>query len=482
MRIYQAETDAGINLQANEKGNLSALVTAKVRVCDIEKYDGMSAADLIKTASTIQTVEELLGKEQPDLALIVAILVSTGWNLNDDIFTPEEVWKARQSPLHKPMNDNHDDTKILGHIVQSRVLDKSGDEIELSEGETPPDDFDLEVAGVLYKAFPGLVDRISEIITKAKTGEMYVSMEAWFPDFGYGLINPDTGKTNLIDRTESTAFLTKHLRIYGGCGKYQGYKVGRVLKDIIFGAQGFVDDPANPESVIKVAANKATDRRIFVNAELDELLKGGKDVDEKQLEELQAKLKEVQAVAEEFKAKTAVLESKVKEYDEQITSLNEKVEELTTGMTEASKKVEDAETAKAELQKQLDEAVEKVEKSESELEGIRKDGVARDRLAKLSEIKKVEDEKVTLAELREMTDEAFEIVVKYAGEAKSVNDETETTDEEKAEQAKAALDNATASDDADLNVADNEEETEAGNFMSLAKTLCRQEKDEQGGE
>ena len=65
-----------------------------------------------------------------------------------------------------------------------RALDKTGNEIELSENEAPPAEFDLEVAGVLYRAFPELVERIDEIITKEKTGEMFVSMEAWFPDFG----------------------------------------------------------------------------------------------------------------------------------------------------------------------------------------------------------------------------------------------------------------------------------------------------------
>ncbi|KKN91095.1 hypothetical protein LCGC14_0219600, partial [marine sediment metagenome] len=270
MRIYKAEKEAGIEFQTNKAGSSTAFVTAQVQVGDIEKYfDGMSVADLVKTTSTVQTVEELLGREQPDLALVVAILVSTGWNLNDDIFTPYEVWKAKSSPLHKPMNDNHQADKILGHIVQTRVLDKSGDEIAVLKDESPPAEFDIEVAGVLYRAFPELSERIDEIITKAKAGEMFVSMEAWFPDFGYGLIDSTTGETKLIERNESTAFLTKHLRIYGGCGEYQGYKIGRVLKDIIFGAQGFVDEPANPESVIKVAANK------FVNAKLDKLLEGG---------------------------------------------------------------------------------------------------------------------------------------------------------------------------------------------------------------
>ena len=103
MRVYEAEKKAGINFNDHAA---SAFVTAQVKIGDIaEQFDGMSVADFVKATDIVQTVEELLGQKQPDLALVVSILVSTGWNRNDDIFTPEEVWAARLSPLHKPMND-----------------------------------------------------------------------------------------------------------------------------------------------------------------------------------------------------------------------------------------------------------------------------------------------------------------------------------------------------------------------------------------
>jgi len=492
VRVYQAEKNAGIDFHMNKAGSSSAFVTAQVQVCDIKKYfDGMSVADLMRSISTVQSVEELLGQEQPDLALIVAILVSTGWNLNDDVFTPEEVWKARSSPLHKPMNDNHQADKILGHIVQTRALDKFGTEIDVAEGEAPPTEFDIEVAGVLYRAFPELSDRIDEIIVKAKAGEMFVSMEAWFPDFGYGLVDPATGETKLIDRTEETAFLTKHLRIYGGSGEYQGYKVGRVLKDIIFGAQGFVDTPANPESVIKVAANKVAASRSFVTAELSDLSEGGvEDVDEKQLQELQAKLEEAQASLESKENEVAELQKAAKD-------VQAKVEELTASVTEASEKVEAVEAEKAELQKQLDEVTERAEKSDAELDEIRKNEAARERLAKLSEVKKIEDEEATLAELREMTEDTFAVVLKYAGETKTEKaaseeseekadaTETKTDDSEKeAEQAEAALNDVEESDDGpDFKATKDAEKSEADQWLSVAGALCgRKDEKDEGGE
>jgi len=478
----------------NKAGSSSAFVTSQVRVGDIKKhFEGMSIAELIQATSTVNTVEELLGQEHPDLALVVAILVSTGWNSNDDIFTPEEVWKARSSPLHKPMNDEHDATRILGHIVKSRVLDKIGNEIVLAEGDDIPDEFDVEVAGVLYRAFPELSDRIDEIITKANAGEMFVSMEAWFPDFGYGLVDPATGETKLIERNEGTAFLTKHLRIYGGCGQYQGYKVGRVLRDIIFGAQGFVEQPANPDSVIKVAASKVAASETFVTAELNEILEGGvEDVNEDQVKELQAKLDE--AVASLATKETEVSELnkaaeafKAADYDSQIAALNEKVDGLTASITEASEKAQAGETAKAELQKQLDEVTQRAEKSEAELDDIRKTETARERLVKLSEVKSIENEEASLAELREMTPETFELVLKYAGENKAEEvkpeDEAKAADESKkekdaeADQATANLDNVEEVESADFNASEDVKNTEAKAWASAAAGLTGREED-----
>jgi hypothetical protein len=493
VRIYETEKADGINFDSDQSGNSSSFVTAQVQLCDHKKrLDDISVSELIESSPAAKTVEELLGKEHPDLALIVSVLVSTGWNRNDDIFTPEEVWRARFTPAHKPMNDCHKGDQILGHIVQTRVLDKSGNEVN---SDTPPAEFDIEVAGVLYKWIPELTEKINDILDKAKSGTMFVSMECLFPDFGYGLIDPSSGETKLIERTEATAFLTKHLRLYGGSGKYQGYQIGRVLKDIIFSAQGFTDDPANPESVIKVAANRKVATNDFVTAQLSELLEGGVEDVDKAMEELQKKLEAVQAtLADKDKELTdlrkVVDESKTNDYEGQIAALNAKVEELTANVEETSKKAEDAEAAKAELQKQFDEVSERADKSDAELGEIRKTEAARERMAKLSEVKKIDDEEATLAELRDMSDETFEAVMKYAGGANT--EEVEDTDASKEKEAEAAaaaaaeaaLDNAEEDkDDADLNASEDAKASNEKRYLSVAMGLCGQEtKKDEGGE
>ena len=479
MRTYQAEKDAGIDLTDQRLHNRASIVCSVSPGERTKIFGEMSVADLMKQLATIQTVEQLLGEDQPDLSLVVAILVSTGWNLNDDIFTPEEIWRARNSPLHKPMNDGHDETKILGHIVKSRVIDKFGNEIELGEGEVLPTEFDVEVAGVLYKAFPKLTDRIEAIIAKAKAGEMFVSVEVWFPDFGYGIIDPATGSTKLIERTEETAFLTKHLRIYKGSGEYQGYKIGRVLKDMVFGAQGFTEIPANPESVIKVAASQMAASRVFESVGLNEIPKGGVEGMEKELKELQEKLDETLASlkskeAELVEANKTLAELQGKNLETQVTELTTSVEQLTAKAVEASEKTEAIEGEKVELQKALDEVTERATKSETGLAEIRKNEMARDRLVKLSAIKTIEDEKATLAEFHDMTDETFEMVLKYAGETKAAEGDGEKEKSE-AEQAQAALDNVEEVEGADFVVDENVVESEKELWLSTAHKLLGQE-------
>lgn len=499
MRVYKAEKDAGIDHRLNEAGSSSAFVTAQVQVRDAEQYfRNMSVADLIKTTATVQSVEELLGKEQFDLALVVSVLVSTGWNLNDDVFIPTEVWKARSSAVHKPMNDKHDATRILGHIVQSKVVDKVGNEIEVDEDHNLPAYFDLEVAGVLYRQFPDLRDRINEIIEKAQAGEIFVSMEAWFPDFDYGLTDSTTGETKLVKRNEDTAFLTKHLRAYGGSGQYEDYRVGRVLRDFVFGAQGFVDTPANPESVIRVAASRKAASKVFVTAELKDLLEGGvEDVDEKQIKELQAKLDEALANLKAKETEVTELQKVIEDFDAK--DYDGQVATLTASVTETSEKIETVTAEKEELQNQLDEAVKRAETSEAELGEIRKTEVARERLAKLAEVKSIEDDKATLADLRDMDDSTFETVLKYAGQAKVedevVEDKTDATakdeddktvqdtEDDGTDAVQAALDSVDEDGGPDFNASDNVEKSEAGEWIGTANALCgRKDKTNEGGE
>ena len=74
-------------------------------------------------------------------------------------------------------------------------------------------------------------------------------MECLFRGFDYAITTPD-GENHVIARNKETSFLTKHLRAYGGEGVYQDHQVGRLLRRITFSGKGYVDKPANPDSII----------------------------------------------------------------------------------------------------------------------------------------------------------------------------------------------------------------------------------------
>lgn len=201
-------------------------------------------------------------KPQMDLLYVRSCLVSAGpragVNDNDDIFTREEVWASRQSPVLKPFNWQHDDKDILGVIYTVQARDLEGNVLDITD-ETPPDrDFDLWVEAAIFSLVHP--ERADEIESRSKAGTLFVSMEAWFDDYGYGLCDPKTGHLGkIVARNQNTSFLDKHLRVSGGVGVYrdpelnQDMRIGRVLRSITFGGCGFVDRPANKRSVIEAA-------------------------------------------------------------------------------------------------------------------------------------------------------------------------------------------------------------------------------------
>lgn len=190
-------------------------------------------------------------KNQMDLHYLKSILVTTGWNKNDDVFDKAEVWTARNTPSDKPFNYEHDQKQIIGHITGSKVIDEDGNDVaeEVSVDELPKK-FHILTSAVLYKFWedPKKQEEMNDIISGIANNKWFVSMEALFNNFDYAMDDGVTAK--VIARNEKTAFLTKHLRAYGGNGVFNNVKIGRVLKNIVFSGKGLVRKPANPESII----------------------------------------------------------------------------------------------------------------------------------------------------------------------------------------------------------------------------------------
>jgi len=197
-------------------------------------------------------------------------------------------------------------------------------------------------------------------------------MECLFPSFDYALRGA-AGETKVIKRDEASAFLTKHLRSYGGTGKYEGYTIGRLLRNIAFSGKGLVSNPANPRSVIlndvspfaSAQAEEITNSNINMeNKDMSEVLK--EQEDELKAELTQAnkahdalKAEITQQKDEEFQSKTEAFEATVSEKDEAVTEAQAAVEV-------AEAKIAELEEAIAKKDEELAAANEKIEAHEAE--------------------------------------------------------------------------------------------------------------------
>jgi len=231
-------------------------------------------------------------KPQMDLLYVRSCLVSAGdgvgVNDNDDIFTREEAWAARHTPVLKPFNWQHKDTDIVGVMYTVQARDTEGGILDIND-ETPPDcDFDLYVEAAIFSLIHE--DRAAEIAARASNDSLFVSMEAWFDDYSYGLFDRDNGAlAKTVSRTQSTSYLDKHLRANSGAGVYrdpesdQDMRIGRVLRSITFGGCGFVDRPANKRSTIEIAEPMNSIAEQDVELQIEKLLK---KVLESQVEDL----------------------------------------------------------------------------------------------------------------------------------------------------------------------------------------------------
>lgn len=266
-------------------------------------------------------VEASVNLNQPDLFYIDdCVLVSTNWNYNDDVFTKAEVWQARSTPKDKQFNHMHDDTFIIGHITGCKVLDFEGNAIADDTSVDNLPDFDISISSVLYTRFSDKekADIVQQIIREIPDNKWCVSMECLFSDFDYAVLMPD-GEQRTLSRTEESSFLTKHLRAYGGTGKFKEYQVGRILKNITFCGVGSVDKPANPRSQIRSFSFNGASASIqdFSEKNMSKELESSVATSEPmvlkaQYDELKKELAEAKAVASEASKKEMEDEKKAK--------------------------------------------------------------------------------------------------------------------------------------------------------------------------
>ena len=391
--VYKAEKDLGLAELIQSKSSVAYLTQAKV---DVNKsLEKAIAFEAIKKRATAEN------KDQYDLFYLKDVLVSTGWNLNEDIFLNDEVWPARNTAEDKQFNLGHNQKEIIGHMTSQYAVDTTG-EVLANDLDicSLPNKFHIVSTAVIYKYWPDkeYMDKINQIIGEIEEdkSKWFVSMECLFSNFDYGVID-SAGIQTIIPRNSASAFLTKHLRTYGGTGAYKDCKIGRVLRNINFSGKGLVENPANPESVIFGESTPFNTQASFnnpiflidmgytnssekISKETDSMANEN-SVLEKQLEETKA------ALVAETKAK-AELEKKLTE--EGNKAVQAKVDELTK-TTEASK----AKVVEFEVQLKA--------RTDELLDTNKKLVEANEKLAKTTEtLAKIEGEKKVLARKNEL--------------------------------------------------------------------------------
>lgn len=404
IKIFQNEINDGIGELVKS--------TASVAYCSqATTFKGQQFAEKLASAmENTKVAEKILAenKDQVDLYYLESVLVSCGWNKNDDVFQAEATWEARKTPEDKQFNFMHDENDIIGHITGSYVLTKDGKSV--ANDSEMPKDFDIITQAVLYNSWTGEEnrERMTKILSEIEEGKWYVSMECLFAGFDYAL-KDDSGNSKVLARGEESSFLTKHLRAYGGTGEYEGYKIGRALRNIAFSGKGLVSKPANPRSVI-LAEESTAKFNVDNHSELSIGELQMSDVLTEQLAELKAQLQT--AKAENAASKAKIEEAKDKEFASKVEAFESDAETSKAKIDELNESIKSTQAKVAELEDALATSQTELVSAMKEMDEMKKKEKMEKRKAGLVEAG-LEEEEVdeTLASFDGLSDEAFDQIV-----------------------------------------------------------------------
>jgi len=375
--IFRDEIDAG----------LAELIASHASVAYCSQLVPSEQIVLSKTIAEKLTVPEfaVAGSDDWDLYPYNSLMVSIGWNANDDVFIPEETWGARYTPIYKPVSFMHDETKIIGAIINRVTVDVNGKVI--ADSDITPEAFDIIVASVLYAKWSDVIlqQNMDKLIAEIKTGgKWWVSMECLFRHFDYA-VQTASGEHKIVPRNADSAFLTKYLRVYGGSGEFDGNRLGRLLRNFVFSGKGIVDNPANKRSVIfdKTKFNPFTATQASINIfkrpsiitvipqeynmsdsnDLVSRLREDLAQAQARSDKLETKLQEM--VGEAMAAQRQVNEKVVAELKVDVEDLTKEVESLKAKCKEKDEQIEKDKADVKAVSKELVEAKEKLATSEA---------------------------------------------------------------------------------------------------------------------
>lgn len=419
-------------------------ITAQVKNVSFTDLANVSQYSETDIERAIASFSEALGTDfgrNPDSAYLQAIYVSSGMNKNDDVFLPSELAKSFGSARLKPLdidhmieegaaltevvdnfphlNFNQGLNTVIGVLYDSALLNtQSGtvitagtahetlgaewQSIMAADEQMVADHalhfetsrYDVLTAGILWKwLFPKTV---SQIVEDIQMGDRALSMEAYFRDWDW-----------LVEGRIQTKKEAPYLESAFRQGGFNGQRVGRVLRGILFGGAGIVRKPANP-AALDFSEVSAQDKKsaVFVSsASLQKLedkddpnrssvgeREGKKTADNDQqvkpdttqseenkmpdfdIKELMSKLDEVS----EAKAQVTILTSEKTALASQIETLKAENEALKASAQTTQKELDEVKT-------QLQTASETVETQKTEIETLKSEAEEKDNQIKTAE-------------------------------------------------------------------------------------------------
>lgn len=362
----------------NKCPSLSYFVAKASVVSDVDYKKAIAASQAVAGG-----VDEI---QQPDLLYMKDVLVSVGENLNEDIFLPDELIKAvieKKSVNLKPVNWEHDEKDNIGVMYDSYIADKSGNRVQ-EDAVAGLADFDVVSYSAIWKTiYP---ERALAIMEGHQNDSLFVSMEAYFNDYDYAVGN------DVVQRNGSTAFLDRALKANGGSGFYQGQRVRRVLRDIVFGGKGIVKKPANPDSYILDAQAKQSENvtKNEENFEIDaKYVIGSVNL----------------LVGDKMNEKIEQLEKALAETKTQLETIVKEKEVLSKEKDTLSASIKELETSKAkicDLEKQHKDNCEKIAQLEQMI--VEKDTATKQKDSELAEIKAQAEKLTKKIEEKELAD------------------------------------------------------------------------------
>lgn len=436
-----------------------------------------------------------------DLTFLQGIFVTSGINRNRDVFLPSEMLRSFTTARLKPINvehyvaENESFVKILEQnasfpifsggntiigtiydvafvhdvsgktILASEFLSQDTEETLMQLAEIDKDfllrenRYHIIIAAVLWKfMFPRT---IADIVEDIDAGKRALSMECYFEDWDW-----------LVDDKIYSR------RDFPGIDEdyYAGKKnVCRVLRNILWGAGGLVNYPANPYGLDFIQISNNVEDGIRILASCASLIekkeeekinqRGGDDFSKtsqgeyqmeiKELVEVNASLaKENATLAASFQtsvAKIASLEKEIRDLETKVSANEQSAIEAKNEITEITKKAQTDLEAKASLEKSYTELKDVFEKTKAELDEIK-----------------------TAKEVLEQKALSFEKDSKELLEIK--RQQTVATRKEKLQFIKALLD--TDTDEAIASLEDKEFDILLENREKIAKAAIAQSKDE----